>query len=318
MRIGTAQNHLTTALILSLTLAACGGSSENGKTQVVARVNGEEITVHQLNQVLGMMGPEAAANPADANKNALENIINQTIGVQAAVKMKLDRDPAIMQAIEFTKRRVLLDAYMERSLKQTAAPTPSEVHEYFSQHPELFANRHIYVFNQLTVRAGKESVSSLVNKVAGVNHMNEFVAWLKDKGVDYNLVSDVKPSEQLPMGMLAHMQKLKVGDLGYLSATDGVVVMEMLQAIEKPMTEQQSQPLIERYLANQKRMEAAKKMFEEMRANAKVEYLGEFKSDAKPEQAVPQAATKPAPVAPEKSQPPKADAEHIEKGVKGL
>ncbi len=319
MRIHTALHHLTSALILSLTLAACGGSGEKGKTQVVARVNGEEVTVHQLNQVLSMMGPEAGANPAEANKSALENIINQTIGVQAALKMKLDRDPAIMQAIESTKRRVLLDAYLGRSLQKTAAPTPSEVHEYFSQHPELFANRRIYVFNQLTAKAGKESLSSLISKVAGVNQMSEFVAWLKEKGVDYNLVSDVKPSEQLPMGMLARMQKLKIGDLGYLSATDGVVVMEVLQIIEKPLTEQQAQPLIERYLANQKQMAAAQKMFQEMRANAKVEYLGEFKSDAKPDQAVPpQAATQRPPVAPEKPQPPKTGAGYLEKGLKGL
>ena len=319
MRIGTAQHPLIIALILSLTLAACGGSGEKGKTQVVARVNGEEITVHQLNQVLSMMGPEAGANPAEANKSALESIINQTIGVQAALKMKLDRDPAIMQAIESTKRRVLLDAYLGRSLQKTAAPTPSEVHEYFSQHPELFANRRIYVFNQLTAKAGKESLSSLISKVAGVNQMSEFVTWLKEKGVDYNLVSDVKPSEQLPMVMLARMQKLKIGDLGYLSATDGVVLIEMEQIIEKPLAEQQAQPLIERYLANQKQMAAAQKMFQEMRANAKVEYLGEFKSDTKPEQAVPpQAATQPPPVAPEKPQPPKTGPGYIEKGLKGL
>ncbi len=317
MRFGTVYRHLVSVLILSLTLAACGGSAEKGKTQVAARVNGEEVTVHQLNQVLGMMKPAAGTNSAEASKNALESIISQTIGVQAALKMKLDRDPAIMQAIETARRRVLLEAYLERSLKKSDAPTAPEVHEYFSQHPELFANRRIYLFNQLTAKAGKESVSSLGSKVAGVNRMNEFVAWLKEKGVDYNLVSEVKPSEQLPMGMLAHMQKLKTGDLGYLSAADGVVVMEVVQIIEQPLTELQAQPLIERYLANQKQMAAAQKMFQEMRASASVEYLGEFKSDAKPEQAIPpQAATQPPPITP--PQPPKTDTGYIEKGLKGL
>jgi EpsD family peptidyl-prolyl cis-trans isomerase len=312
MRIGTL-HHLTSALILSMTLAACGGSGEKGKTQVVARVNGEEVTVLQLNQVLSMMGPEAAASPTEANKSALESIINQTIGVQAALKMKLDRDPAIMQVIESTKRRVLLEAYLERSLQKTPAPTSSEIHDYFTQHPELFADRRIYVFNQLTAKAGKESLSSLNSKVAAVNQMSEFVTWLKEKGVDYNLVSDVKPSEQLPMGMLARMQKLKTGDLGYLSASDGVVVMEVVQIIEKPLTEQQAQPLIERYLANQKQMTAAQKLLQDLRANAKVEYLGDFKPDSKPAQAAPTQ-----PNAPDQSTPPKTGAGYIEKGLKGL
>lgn len=319
MRIGTALPSLLSAFILSLALSACGGSGEKGKTQVAARVDGEEITVHQLNQVLGMMGPAAAANPAEAGKSALESIISQAVGVQAAVKMKLDRDPAVMQAIESARRRVLLEAYLERSLQKTAAPTAAEVHEYYTQHPELFANRRIYLFNQLTARAGKESVSSLGSKVASVKQMSEFVAWLKEKGVEFQLASEAKPSEQLPMGVLAHMQKLKVGDLGYLSAADGIVVMEVVQVISQPLTEQQAQPMIERFLANQKQMAAAQKMLQEMRANAKVEYLGEYKPDTQPEKAgQPPAAPQSASSAPEQPQPSKAGAGYIEKGLKGL
>jgi EpsD family peptidyl-prolyl cis-trans isomerase len=314
MRIGTTSHHLMISLALCMTLAACGGKGESGKTQVIARVNGQEITVHQLNQVLGMMGPEAAASPTEASKNALENIINQTVGVQAALKMKLDRDPAIMQAIESAKERVLLDAYLGRALQKTPAPTSPEIHDYFTQHPELFANRSVYVFDQLTAKAGKETLTSLLNKVAGVNHMAEYVAWLKSKGVDYNLSSEAKSSEQLPMAMLAQMQKLKIGDLGYLSATDGVVVIEMEKIIEQPMTEQQAHPLIERYLANMKQMTAAQKLLRDLRANAKVEYLGDFKSDGKPAQAAPAQ-----PAVPDQSTtPPKAGAGYIEKGLKGL
>ena len=55
-----------------MTHAACGGSGEKSGTEVVAGGNGEVITVHQLSQVSSMMGPEAAANLAEANKSTLE------------------------------------------------------------------------------------------------------------------------------------------------------------------------------------------------------------------------------------------------------
>lgn len=309
---------LTTALFLSLSLAACG-SGEKAKTQVAARVNGEEVTVYQLNQALGMMGPTGAADAAEASKNALESIINETIGVQAAVKAKLDRDPAVVQAIDSARRRILLEAYLQRNLPKTAGAAGSEAHEYYSQHPELFANRRIYIFNQLTAKAGKESVASLTTKVAGVKQLSELVAWLKEKGVDYSLASDVKPAEQLPMMMLAAFQKLKIGDIGYLSAPDGVMVIELAQAIERPLTEQQAQPLIERFLANQKQMAAAQKMLQDLRANAKVEYRGEFEHNAKPEQpAQPQSTAQPSPATPEKAPAAKPGAGYMEKGLKGL
>lgn len=317
MRTANARHSLVITLLLCVALDGCGSSGEKNKTQVVARVNGEEITVSQLNQVLGMMGPEAVANPAEASNSALENIIDTTIGVQAALKMKLDRDPETLQAVEAAKRHVLVEAYLDRVLQKTASPTSSEVHEYFSQHPELFANRRIYVFNQVTARAGKESISSLNSTVASIGDLSELVIWLKKHGVEYNLVSDVKPSEQLPMGMLAEMQKLKVGDLGYWSATDGVVVMKVLQVIERPLTEQEAQPLIGRYLVNRKQMMAEQELFKEMRASARVEYLGEFKSAPPVKHAVPpQAAKPPRPFAPEKPKPPLTVAGYTENGLK--
>ena len=305
MNIANTRNSLITALILAAAISACGGSGEKPKTQVLARVNGEEITVAQLNQVLVMMRPEAAVDPAVANRIALESIIDETIGVQAAVKMKLDRDPETLRAVETAKRRVLVDAYLQRALQNTPSPTASEVHEYLSRHPEMFAERRIYIFNQLTAKAGKKSVASLVSKVDGIDNLSEFAAWLKISGVEYDLISDVRPSEQLPAVMLEQMQRLKAGDLGYWSATDGVVVIEVVKIIDKPLTEQEARPLIERYLARQKQLMAEQGLFKEMRANAKVEYLGEFTPDAPLKQVVPpQADEPPSPAAPEKHKPP--------------
>lgn len=317
MRIATARHTFFIALMLAMALNGCGGSSEKNKTQVVARVNGEEITVSQLNQFLGMMGPEAAVNPAETDKSALESIIDETIGAQAALKMKLDREPDILQAVESAKRRALVDAYLERVLQKTPSPTSFEVHEYFARHPELFVNRRIYVFNQVTARAGKESVSSLAGKADVIDNLGDFVAWLKKNGVEYEVAYEVKPSEQLPAAMLAQMQPLKAGDLGYWSATDGVVVMKMVQIFEKPLTEQEAQPLIEHYLAHQKQMTAEQQLFKEMRANSKVEYLGEFKADTPLNQAAPPQTDNPhAPATPAKPKPPLTVAGDIENGSK--
>lgn len=316
MHIGTGRHSLIIVAVLTGALAACGGSGEKSKTQVVARVNGEEITVIQLNQVLGALGPHAGANSDDAGRNALEDMINKTIGVQAAIRMKLDREPEILQAIESAKRSVLLDAYLERALRKPAFPTPSEVHAYFSQHPELFANRRIYVFNQLTAFAGRKSAASLNRKVTAVSNLNEFVSWLRDNGVEYSLVSDVRPSEQLPPGMLAQLQKLKAGDLGYLAASDGVVVIELAQVFDKPLSEQQAQQLIERHLANEMQVAEARRVLQQLRAQSKVEYLGKFEAEANPQHATPPQAEMPPPT-PQQSPLPRSDGRHIEISLHG-
>lgn len=325
MRTFTPLTNVTSSLLIALVLSACGGheGGDKNKTQVVARVNGEEITVHQLNQVLRTMGPAAANNPA-ASKNALEGLVNQTIGVQEAKKQKLDRDPAVLQAIETSSQRMLLDAYLSKSLQKTAAPSLTEVQEYYTKHPELFANRRLYVFNQLAVKAGKVDVASLGSKVAETKKLEEFITWLKEQGVEYNLITEAKPSEQLPMPLLANMQKLQIGDIGYLKANDGIVAVEILQTVQQPLSEAQARPFIERFLSRQKQTVAAQKLLTDLRSSAKIEYLGDFKAadsanktgNATPVTTQPtETAQSPTTGSAEKK---KSDASNISEGLKGL
>lgn len=315
MCIDNVQRPLILVLALTAALAACSGSGEKSQTQVVARVNGEEITVSQLNQVLSMADPQPGENADETDKAVLDDLISQTIGAQAARKMKLDRDPTVLQAIEAAKRRVLFDAYVQRALQAEASPAPDEVSRYFLTHPELFSKRRIYIFNQLTAMAGRESAATLTSAVAGVSKLSNLISWLEKHRIDYRLASEVKPAEQLPGEMLARLQKLKVGDLGYLSATDGIVVLEIVQIIEKPLSEQQAQPLIERYLADEKRTAVEQKLIEEMRAGAKVEYLGRFSPAVKSAHpAGPEANEPRRPAAPEPAKHPLTVAESAEKG----
>ena len=85
-------------VVLAAVLATgCGdkGSSEGKATQAAARVNGSEVTVHQINQILerqqGLRPEQADA----ASRNILEGLIDQQLAVDKAEEQKLDRDPQV-------------------------------------------------------------------------------------------------------------------------------------------------------------------------------------------------------------------------------
>lgn len=270
---------LVTALFMSIMLVGCGGEKGANKedTQVAAKVNGEEVTVHELNQTLGQLRVKVTqGNQAEIKQKALDHLVDQTLVLQAAKQAKLDRNPEILSALEAAKQKVLVDAYVQRTLQGVGKPTLQEIETFYNEHPQIFADRKVFVYTQLTMPVEKEALESLVTELKAIKTLEELLPILKEKGISYKRMVEANPSEKLPPPLLAPLNVLKVGDIGYLKMSDGLLVIELQQALAQPVTLEQATPAIGRQLYKQKQKEAADKLVESLKENAKVEYLGEF------------------------------------------
>ncbi len=118
----------------------------------MARVNGGEITVHQVNYLLenspDLRQLRGQATPDKEAQAALDQLIEQEILVQAAVEQKLDRNPEVLAAMESARRSVLAKAYIDQVRAGTAKPTGTEIHAYFVDNPALFAERRVYTLRE--------------------------------------------------------------------------------------------------------------------------------------------------------------------------
>ena len=100
------------AVTLALGLAACGSKDNQGvSTQVVAKVGSEEISVHQINQVLRHAGT-ANASVSAMGREVLEKLIDQQLAINEATESKLNRSPQVIAEIEAARREVLAKAYI--------------------------------------------------------------------------------------------------------------------------------------------------------------------------------------------------------------
>src|SRR5438105_6093677 len=85
-------------------LAALGGCGRGGETkaasQVAAKVNSEEITVHQVNNVLARAQNVPPEQAARAKREIVDRLIDQSLAKQQALEKKLDRSPNVVQALE--------------------------------------------------------------------------------------------------------------------------------------------------------------------------------------------------------------------------
>lgn len=309
-------------LLIVALAAGCGdkkeGAEADGKSpsQVAARVNGTELTVHQINYALQRIPNLDKSQSQAASLQVARNLVDQELLVQKAVKDKLDRDPMVVQAIDAARRQILAEAWMGRKLGTPAAPSDAEITDYYNKHPELFSNRKLYRLQEISIKAPKDKHDAIRAQMSASKTLNDFGAWLKAENLPAKAAQGVKPAEQLPLQVLPRLAQMSNGQAMVVNAPDGLLVVVLADTQKQPVTLEQARPVISRLLQTQARQQAAKAELDALKSAAKIEYVGEFAAAGKEAKTAAAPAQPAAPAAAGRAS--NADADAINKGLSGL
>ncbi|HUO44278.1 MAG TPA: EpsD family peptidyl-prolyl cis-trans isomerase [Burkholderiales bacterium] len=296
-------------LVVALAVVSCGKSEDKKiSSQIAAKVDGDEISVHEINFALARSGVNSPDQAKSATPQILEKLVDRQLLVHKAIEDKLDRDPQVVLAIDAAKKQILAQAYIEKTMAGAQKSSDSEIKDFYDHNPELFAQRRIYRFQELAVNIAPDKIPLLQQEVEKDKNMNDIAVWLRSQNIAFNVNNAVKTAEQLPMELLPRLAKMKDGTISLIAGgKGGASVLQLVQSKDVPMNEQESKPAIEQYLLNRKRIEIAGAEVKKLREKAKIEYLGDFKAPA----AAPSAPPAPPAVGakPENS---------IDKGLSGL
>lgn len=330
---------LTVAAAVFL-VAGCGDKKKDKPaSQTAAKVNKEEITVHQINFVLSQQRGVAPERAASAGKQVLERLIDQELALQKAQEQKVDREPRVIQQLEAARREIIARAYVERVSGGASKPTPAEVKAYYDAHPALFKERKLYSLQELAIEAKPEQIAVLRDKLGQSKDLQAFIDFLKANDYKFAGNQAVRAAEQLPLAALDKFAAMKEGERSLSQTSQGAQVVILAGTRGQPVDEQRATPAIEQFLLNERKRKIVEDDLKALRAAAKVEYVGEYANavaEAAPPAADPAtplaspsapAASEPlttaAPqmeIAPTASAPTAAapSAKSIEKGIKGF
>jgi len=276
-----------------LTSAGCGKKEDAKKptTQVAASVNGEEITIHQVNSVLART-PNIAPDAAErAKREILDKLIDQQLAKQKALERKLDQSPGVVQMLEAARSEILARAYLDQVAAALPRSSAEEVKKYYADHPELFARRRIFSLEEITLVAADDVHAKLRERIAKARSMQEIAEWLQSQGVKFVPNRGVRAAEQLPLDLLPKLHGAKDGEILVLDSQGGSrQVVRIVASKEEPVDEAAATPRIQQFLANRRSGEAITADMKQIKSQAKIEYLGEFAGDAAAAQAKAKAA----------------------------
>ena len=251
-------------ILFSVGVASCDRAPADA-AQLIARVNGVEISAH-----------EVRANGAATVAQAVEKVIDRELLVQKALEAGLDKDPLVKDSIDNARRQVLAQAYLDRTASGAIRPSREEVRAFYAENPALFAERRIYRMRELVVSGNAELVDVLRAQVSRSTDIDEVAAWLKGRNARFSVATETQPAEQLPLAFLPHMARMKAGEIAVFPTPPGATVVQVVAAEEAPLALEQSQALIEEFLAGRRRLEVAAAEVKRLRATARIEYVAQF------------------------------------------
>jgi EpsD family peptidyl-prolyl cis-trans isomerase len=257
-----------------LALAACQ-KKEGGATQVAAKVNDDEITVHEIEFAMHQQRNMHADNDAAA-RMVLERLIDQELEVQKAEKMKLDRDPQVVQTLEAVRREILARKYLETISEQAAKPSDADVKNYYDGHAALFAERKTFTFQRVDITAPPERRAEIVDKAQATQTAAELTDWLKAQKLEFRTSPMNTESDKLPPPLLEKISKLKDGQSIALPVGVGVAALTLQSAQAAPKSLDEARPQIEQILSAETRRNAMSNAAKDLRKDAKIEYKGRF------------------------------------------
>ncbi len=260
-----------------LTLIACSSNdapqgAAPAKDAVAATVNGIPIGERLVGMMLKQRADLGRPASAEARKTFIDNLAMQVIITQEAVKKGLDKAPEVADTLELSRQSILIDAFVQDYLKNNAVSDDMLKAEYEKIKTQTsgseYKARHILVESEAEA---KDIVARLKK------NPKAFEALAKEKSKDRGSKGNGGDLGWFdPRGMVpefgAAVARLAKGKFTEEPVKSQFGYHVILLEDSRP---QQVQPLeqVRPALTQQVQQQNLKKLFDEMKAKAKIEIV---------------------------------------------
>jgi EpsD family peptidyl-prolyl cis-trans isomerase len=264
------------ALILSLacvTLLSAGCNKSDKKSspsQVAFKVNGEEVSVHQV--ALARQRAGQGAQSEAGSRRVVETLVDQELTAQAARKDGLEQDPNVVQLMEQAKRDVLARVYLERLSSKVNEPSTDEIDRYYNEHPNLFSDRRLFTLQETQVEAPADRAEALAAKLKATQGVDKLIETIRADSLRSSTRQSSMSAEDVPLVLLDQLAALQVGQSVVLPAEGSLRVLTLLSSQSAPVARGTATRLISIFLVNERKRQLIDTSVKALRAAAKVEF----------------------------------------------
>jgi EpsD family peptidyl-prolyl cis-trans isomerase len=282
-------------------LVACNGAKKAPTGQVVATVGDKEITIRDLRAEMGANNAQDPKALKAAETAALRNVIGRDILADEARKEGLDKTPDFA-----LQRQRLLDSLLVETLQRKVAAqvpqaTREEAQQFVNSHPDMFAQRKVFVLDQLQMPRPNDP--AIVKALEPLKTFDQIQALLTQDKIPFKRDTAALDALQADPRLVAAVLKLPPGELFVLPANGVLTVNQIKDTKIVPFTGDPAVSFAQQFITRQRTQEAVQRRFQSLFAAKKntVTFSKEFEPPKPPatasSPAAPASGGSPAPAA---------------------
>jgi peptidyl-prolyl cis-trans isomerase C len=252
-------------------VAAC---EREATGQVVAVVNGDEITLQELNGELQSSNVPEGADRKALQQAALQRIIERRLLAQQARDEGMDKSPEFMLAQRQMEDGLLVQMLSKNATRGSEVPNQRAIDQFMKENPSVFSGRTVYQLDriQFPMPENPEPLSALED----AHSMDAVAAKLDELGIKFNRGPAALDSAKLNPTVLQRILALPQGEPFILPEGNLATVAVITGQAAQPISGDQARPLAVQAMRNKKVNDALQERLKRAKAEAKIEYQDGF------------------------------------------
>ncbi len=256
--------------IISLLFLNSCSEKHNAATQVIAKVNDNEITVSEFNS---QFNQTASAPTASSNKKAvLDELIQINLFASEALKLQLNRSPDAVQRIEIAKKKVFADMYIESAAGITNIANQADIQHFIINHPAIFkphtaVNLEIAAINQTLSYDQVEKLKLFSNDFQGLKN------FLQSANIAHSIRHRTVGIEDLHSDFYLQNTTPKPGSTIVQTSSNRLSFVGITSMYEEPLSEEESSEIALKLLMADKRKQVIEKEKKRLKLISNIEIM---------------------------------------------
>lgn len=250
-----------------ISLHAC---SSEPTGQVVAIVNGEEITQQELNAEISELPTPPVGDKQAIRRQVLQQIVDRRLMAQVAKEDGLDRDPMYVIRERRLKEDLLVQMYGVKAAETVRVPDTGAVKKYLTENPGKFSQRTAYLVDQVSFNFPSDQ--KVLKQLEADKTLADVEETLTNLKVSYSKGKNSIDSASIPAPILKQILALPEGEPFIIPMQGKIVVSVITGSQAVPTTEQEAEPMAAQTMRAENLGKLLRTRLDEARTKASISY----------------------------------------------